>query len=83
MLTSDELEFGYQVWRENPDCLVGYVETFYFILIYVCSKSFKHCCLDAVEIDVLYYVYIDFHHEHIYGRIQTKSFDMNQNGQVK
>ena len=23
MLTSDELEFGYQVWREFPDRLVG------------------------------------------------------------
>ena len=23
MLTSDELEFGYQVWREFPDQLVG------------------------------------------------------------
>ena len=26
MLTSDELEFGYQVWREFPDRLVGYVK---------------------------------------------------------
>merc|ERR1712077_96792 len=24
MLTSDELEFGYQVWREFPDQLVGF-----------------------------------------------------------
>ncbi|XP_005097141.1 exostosin-2 [Aplysia californica] len=24
MLTADEMEFGYEVWRENPDRLVGY-----------------------------------------------------------
>ena len=24
MLTSDEIEFGYQAWREFPDRLVGY-----------------------------------------------------------
>ena len=28
MLTSDELEFGYQVWREFPDRLVGYINYF-------------------------------------------------------